>query len=459
VASTPEAASWTDLPAYYPEWAAYRRWYLRIPGVQLALRRRGELVLSGAIGVSDLAAGTPLTEEHLFRIASHSKTFAAVLVLRLVERGRLRLDDAVGAHVPELEGAAIGRRTVAELLAHGGGVIRDSEDGDFWQGGRPFPDRAELLAIARADSAEVLPSTQHWKYSNIGYGLIGLVLEAVTGRGFPELVGAEIAGPLGLRDTGGELDPARVADYAAGHSGLATGRERRVLEHVDTRALAAATGCYATARDLTAFFSALLPGENSLLADSSQRRQRHAQWEVRTGEQRYGLGVFLETLAGTEVFGHTGGYPGHITCSYADPADGWALSVLTNAIDGAATPIAQGFVKLRALGRDATHARADDAAAARFTGRFSSLWGVLDVVRIDGRLFTVRPADPDPADDAVPVEVSGDTALRIVGGRGGNSYGELMRYDFGPDGAVRSMRADSGMTMTPWSLPAEEARA
>jgi CubicO group peptidase (beta-lactamase class C family) len=452
------AQTWVDLPAYYPEWAAYRRWYLRIPGVQLALRRHGELVLGTATGISDLGAGTPLTEEHLFRIASHSKTFAAVLVLRLVEQGRLRLDDPIAAHLPELEGAAIAGRTLAELLAHGSGVIRDSEDGDFWQGARPFPDRDELLAVARAGSAAVLPATEHWKYSNITYGLLGLMLEAVTGATFPELVRDEIAGPLGLRDTGGELDPARAGDYAAGHSALTTGPGRRVLEHLDTRALAAATGCYATARDLTRFFSALLPGDATLLPDTAQRRQRHPQWEVRTGEQRYGLGVFLETLAGVELFGHTGGYPGHITCSYADPKDGWALSVLTNAIDGAATPIAQGFFRLLALGRDAGHAPADDAAE-RFTGRFGSLWGLMDVVRIDGRLFAVDPTDPDPADDAAPLEVAGDSSLRIVGGRGGNSYGELMRFDFGPDGAIRSVRGDSGMTMTPWSVPAEEARA
>jgi CubicO group peptidase (beta-lactamase class C family) len=442
--------TWADLTAYYPQWAAYRRWLLRIPGVQLALRRHGEPVLSEAFGVSNLDDGSPLTPAHLFRIASHSKTFAAVLVLRQVEQGKLRLDDPVGAHLPELAGAPVADRTLVDLLAHGGGVIRDSEDGDFWQGLRPFPDRDELLAISRADSAAVLGSTEHWKYSNIAYGLIGLVLQAVTGRTFPELVRDEIAVPLGLRDTGGELDPARAADLAGGHSSLTTAAERRVVDHVDTRALAAATGCYATAADLTAFFSALLPGSTALLSEASQRRQRHPQWEVRGADQRYGLGVFLDAVGGRELFGHTGGYPGHITCSYADAKDGWALSVLTNAVDGAATPIARGFFTLLALGRDATHARSDDDAV-RFTGRYASLWGLTDVVRIDGRLFAVDPTAPDPADDAAPLEVAGDTELKIVGGRGGGSYGELMRFEFAPDGAVRSMRADSAVTHTPWS--------
>ncbi|SHF79504.1 CubicO group peptidase, beta-lactamase class C family [Jatrophihabitans endophyticus] len=442
------AAPWPGLEDYYAAWVAYRRWYQRVPGVQLALRRHGDLALSAAFGHADLAAGTALTEDHLFRIASHSKTLAAVLVLQLVADGRLRLDDRLGERVPELAGAPVADRTVGELLAHGGGVIRDSEDGDFWQLHRPFPDRDELLRIARDASAATLDRNEHFKYSNIGYGLLGLVLEAVTGETYPERLGSHVARPLGLANLGGEFDAARAGDYAAGHSGLAAGRERRVIEHVDTRALAAATGSYADARDLTAFFTALLPGHHDLLDADSLRLLRRPHWTVKEGERRYALGTFLDRIADTDLFGHTGGYPGHITCTFADPAAGWVLSVLTNAIDGAAGALAGGFVRLRRLAATAEHATSDDAAA-RFTGRFEWLWGVLDVARLDGRLFALHPGDADPAEGAAALEVVDDRTLRIVGGRGGNSYGELMRYDFAADGTPRSVRGDSGMTMTP----------
>lgn len=445
------AAQWRDLLDYYPAWVDYLRWYLRIPGVQFAVRRHGELVTSGAVGVSDLATGQRLTEQHLFRIASHSKTVAAVLVLQLVEAGRVRLDDPVVQHVPELGGSPVADRTIGELLTHSGGVIRDSEDGDFWQSGRPFPDRDELLAIARRGSTATLSRNEHFKYSNIGFGLVGLVIEAVTGDTFAECVRNRIAEPLGLRDLGGELDPSRAADYAAPHSGLATARERSVLEHVDTRALAAATGCYATARDLTAFFSALLPGRDELLSADSQRLQRHWHWVLKDNERRYGAGVFLDRIADTELFGHTGGYPGHITASFADPGDGWVVSALTNAIDRAASQLAAGFFRLRTLGRKADHAPADDAAV-RYTGRFASLWGRLDVVRLDGRLFAVSPTSFDPAEDAAALEVIDERTLRIVGGDGSNSYGETMRYEFAADGRVVSLRADSGMTVHPFAL-------
>ncbi|MGN6606589.1 MAG: serine hydrolase domain-containing protein [Jatrophihabitans sp.] len=438
---------------YYGEWVAYRQWVLRVPGVQVAVRREGELVVDAAHGVADLGSGVPLTTRHLFRIASHSKTVAAVAVLQLARDGRLRLDDPVLAHVPDLAGSPVATRTLRELLAHGGGVIRDSEDGDFWQLGRVFPDRGDLLRIASSPSAAVLPRNERFKYSNIAYGLLGLVLEAVTGHDFATHVRTAVAGPLGLADLGGEYDPARAAEFAAGHSALTTGLVRRVLDHVDTRALAAATGCYATAADLTAFYDALRRGDERLLDADGLREQRHAQWEIKAGERRYGLGVFVDTVAGATLFGHTGGYPGHITCTHADADDDHAdvVSVLTNAIDGPASPLAAAWFHLRRLGAEATHRPAADAA--RFTGRFADLWGVTDVVELDGRLFALDPTLAQPAEDAVALETVDATTLRIVGGRGGNSVGELMRYEFAADGTVARVRGESGMTHLPFTVP------
>lgn len=442
-----------SLSAYYGDWLAYRKWYLRVPGVQVAVRRDGEVIVDLALGRADLERGTALSTGHLFRVASHSKTFTAVAVLQLVAQQRLRLDDALAVHLPELVGTPVGNRTLGELLAHGGGVIRDGEDGDFWQHGHPFPDRAELVRVATRPGAAVIARNERFKYSNIAYGLIGMVLETLTGRAFAELVRDAIIGPLGLVDSGGEYDPARAADYAAGHSALSTASERRVLGHVDTGALAAATGCYATAADLTAFYDALRPGHDRLLGADGLRQLRHWQWEIKPGERRYGLGVFVDTIAETELFGHTGGYPGHITCTHAETAGPDVVSVLTNAVDGPASPLAAGWFHLRHLGRTATHTPAP--RGTRFTGRFASLWDVTDVVELDDRLFAIDPTAPQPAEDAVPLDVLDDHTLRIAGGRGGNSYGESMRYEFAADGSVVSLRGESGMTLRPFRVPAD----
>jgi len=441
-----------DVLDYYRSWLDYRRWYLRVPGVQVCVIEDGNQRLSAAFGNADEPAGTPLTERHLFRVASHSKTFTAVVLLRLAGRGLLRLDDPVSEHVPELAGSAVANVTLRELLGHGGGVIRDSEDGDFWQLFRPYPDRAELIRIAAEPAAAVLPRNERFKYSNIAYGLLGLVIEQTAGASFSDSVRAEILRPLGLTDTGPELLPERAGDFAAGHTALSYAAERSVIEHVDTAALAAATGFFATASDLAAFYGALLPGDDRLLDADSQRQLRHREWDVKNSESSYGLGVFLNKLGEHELFGHSGGYPGHITRTFACPQRRTVVSVLTNAIDGPAEPLAAALFRLLDLAASATHQPAPDGA--RFTGRLSFLWGVQDVALLDGRLFLLNPTLVNPADDPVALEVVGENTLKMVSGPGGGSIGELMRYEFAPDGSVRSVRGGSGMTMRPFEQPA-----
>lgn len=439
---------WPDLVDYYADWLRYRQWYLRAPGVQAAVRSRGELRLSMSAGVADASTDEPLTDQHLFRVASHSKAFASVAVLQLVDRGALRLDDPISAIVTELVGSPLANRTVRDLITHSGGVTRDSEDGDFWQHTHPFPNRDQLIEIAHRPAAAVLPRSEHYKYSNIAFGLIGLAIEAVSGKAFPQWLKTEIAAPLGLTDTGGEFDPGRADEYATGHSALSTSRERRVLDHVDTGALAAATGCYSTARDLTAFFSALLPGNTRLLDDDAKREQRHRHWAT-TGDAGYGYGLSLNKIDDVQVYGHSGGYPGHITCTHAEVDDGWVVSVLTNAIDGPAGTLAEGFFRLLALGRKADHKQTDESAV-KFTGRFSTVWGVDDVVRIGERLFMLNPTLMNPAEAAIPLEVIDDTTLKMVGGDGGNSYGELVPYEFDDAGEVVWLRGNSSATMRPF---------
>jgi CubicO group peptidase (beta-lactamase class C family) len=441
-----------DTLDYYRSWLGYRRWFLRIPGVQACVAQDGAQQLSAALGWADEPAGTPLTERHLFRIASHSKTFTAVLLLRLIERGELRLDDPLAGHLPELADTGLAGITLREVLSHGGGVIRDSEDGDFWQLFRPYPDRAQLVEIAQQPSAAVLPRNDRFKYSNIAYGLLGLVLEQVTGSRFHDLVDREILRPLELADTGPELPAGRIADLAAGHSALSNAAERRALDHVDTRSLASATGFFATASDLVRFYSALLPGDDRLLDPDSQRQLRHREWEVKAGESGYGLGVQLNRIGEHELYGHSGGFPGHITRTFACPSRRTVVSVLTNAIDGPAEPLAVALFRLLDLAASATHRPAEDGA--RFVARFSFLWGLQDVALLDGRLFALNPTLANPADDAVALEVVDERTLKMVSGPGSGSVGELMHYEFDPDGSVRSMRGGSGTSMQPFVQPA-----
>lgn len=434
---------------YFQSWLGFRQTFLRVPGVQAALWYDDGVVMSSAYGLADAEAGTALTSSHLFRIASHSKMFTATAVMGLVEDGRLRLDDALASRLGWLAGTPVGDRTVGELLAHGGGVIRDGQDGDFWQLDRAFPDEAALRAVV-ADGAEILPANQQFKYSNIGFGLLGLVVEAVTGTSYAEFLQKAVVDRLGLTHTGPEFDPARSGEYAAGYSALSYADRRLPVDHVDTGALASATGFFSTADDLCRFTSAHFLGDDRLLSDRSKRILQRTEWKVEGADSDYALGFAVREVGGRRLVGHGGGYPGHATCTLFDPRARLAVSVLTNAIDGPSLSLAKAAVRLTDLA--AAHPDPPDgidaASLDRLCGRYANLWGVTDIARLGGRLYAIGPTADDPAEEPTELELTGPTTVRISHDSGYGSAGETLQFDVADDGTVRGIRG--GMSWHPF---------
>lgn len=440
-----------DVLAYAPQWLEYQRTYMPYIGAQVAVRRDGELLFNEAYGYADLPNQTPLTVDHLFRIASHSKTFTGVACLQLVEQGKLRLDDPAETYVEELQGASMGGVTVRELLGHMSGMTRDGDDCGFWSLEFAFPDRQELLETIQ-NHGKVLDPNVHFKYSNIGYSLLGLIVEGASGKPYRQYVSEAIVDALGLKNTGPDLVMERIDDYAKGYTSRIHGPERVEIEHIDTGAESSATGFYSTAAELTDYFQAHLDGDDRILTDRSKRLMRQVQCQV-TEDGAYGLGLIISKVGGRTYYGHSGGYPGHITVSYLDLERRLSISVLTNEGNGPASTLAAGILNLISLAADDKHKAKTAPRPAqelqRFEGRFAMLWGITDVVNLGGRLYAIAPTAPDPSAFATELEVLSDTELKVVGDEGWGGYGEAMRYTFTADGEVEKVRGGSGMMMVP----------
>ena len=418
--------------------------------MQAAVWADGELALSVAHGHADVAAEVALTPAHLFRIASHSKTFTATAVVQLAEAGRLRLDDRLDRHLPWTTEAGIGDRTLADLLGHGGGVLRDGADADHWQLVHAFPDADGLRALA-TDGA-VRGVDERFKYSNIGFGLLGAVVAAVTGRSYRDHVTEALIAPLGLTDTDPDLVVGRLADYARGYTARAYAERRVPIEMVDTGALDAATGFTSTAADLVRWGAAHLPGDERLLGASWQRRMRRPGFDVDehdTDAGRYGLGFELRKVHGRRTFGHGGGYPGHATRLTVLPEERLSVAVCTNAVDGPARPLADGLVALAALAAAEPDGKPVDATADRYQGRYATLFGVDDIVRLGRRLLVLDPSADDPSEGYVALEPDGPDTFRVVRTPGYGAYGERVRFTLGDDGRVSSARMFGGVTAWP----------
>jgi CubicO group peptidase (beta-lactamase class C family) len=432
---------------YIPRWLEFQVRYQDQPGCVIALGHEGRSVLEAAFGRA--GRDERLTPRHRFRVASHSKTFAAAAVMKLRERRALKLEDPVGRYVGGLH-PAIARATLAELLSHGAGVVRDGPDSGQFVGRRPFLSPQELRADLKGPP--ILPRNRRFKYSNHGYGLIGLAVEAVSGEPYAQWLQREIIDAAGLGETLADGPPPRALPLARGHSAkLPLGRRVAIRGGYSTRGICAAAGVISTARDLVAFFHQLSPRTTkSVLSIASRREMIRRRWRDPHSsiERYYGLGLMSGRLAGWTWLGHSGGLQGYITRTCVLPEAGLAVSVLTNAVDGLAHPWLEGVVQILRLFQDR------GAPARRlepWKGRWWTLWNPLDLVPIGSRVLVARPDFLNPFLDASEIEVQGRDRGRIALAGGYASHGEPARL-VPPDlrlggtlyrpekGAVREMR-------------------
>lgn len=412
---------------YIPRFLEHQMRLSEQPGCAIAVAYKGKLVLEQAFGHADLIAGTALTSRHRFRVASHSKSFTAAGVLRLREQGRVKLDDRIGQYVPKLH-PKVAAATLGQLLSHTAGVVRDGADGGQWSDRRPFLDEAGL----RADLIEgpVIEANTRLKYSNHGYGLVGLAIQAITGERYTDWIAREIVSASGLTETSPDAPIAMTTPFARGHSAkLPLGRRVVIPGENPTNALAAATGFVSTAGDLARFFASLAPdSKRSVLSPESRREMARRQWcdAYAAAPRWYGLGTISGDLDDWAWSGHTGGFQGTISRTVCVPSQRLAISVLTNAADGMSNAWVDAALHiLRAYLRDGAPSR----RTAAWSGRWWGLWGPVDLLPMGAKVLVANPSLANPLQHAPELVVESATHGRVVLAGSFDRHGEPVRIE------------------------------
>jgi len=435
---------------YIPQWLDHQMRLSEQPGCVTAIVHKGSTVFEQAFGYADIAARMPLTPRHRFRVASHSKSFTAAGILKLREQRKLSLDDRVGQYVQGLH-PAVAEATIAQLLSHSGGIIRDGTDSGQWMDRRPFLDAAELRA--ELAMAPVIDPNIRFKYSNHGYGLLGFVIEAMTGTSYLQWIRSEIVEPARIEETEPDMPVAAGVPVARGHSAkLPLGRRVVIPGDNPTNALASATGFVSTARDLANFFAQLDPGaKESMLSVDSRREMVHERWRYPQSsvERHYALGITTGNTAGWEWFGHGGSFQGFASRTAVLPGRALTVSLVTNAVDGPANRWMEGMIQI--LANFAKYGAPNDKVRD-WTGRWWTLWGAVDLVPMGEKVFVADPALDNPFMETSEISIDGDDRGRFSLAPG------LARHAEG----VRRIRDDNRMVKEVWlggvrMLPEAEA--
>lgn len=442
--------AYIDATTYIDSWLDYFQREYQTPGIAVAIRYKGELLLNAAYGHANVRTKAPLTSNHLIRIASQSKMFTAVAVLQLQEQGKLKIDEPIAKYLKWLNDHTDKRWqnvTVRQVLSHGAGITRDSVDGDFWSLDKPFPSKTQLKDII-LDNELVIDNNVQLKYSNIGYGLLGLLIEKVSRTTYARYVNQHIISPLKLKNTYVDYKPVLKEQLASGYGRASRGNNRQYLRPIATGALVGATGFCSTAADISRFVEALAIGSGELLNDESKKEMQRSQWKVSESQtEEYGLGLIIDTINGQRFMGHSGGFPGHVTRTVADFKDDLVISLLFNSIDAYPKMMIGGIYNILRWYGD-NYDKTPQHDLSKFNGRFGSLWGDTDIVTYGNTAISVWPGAWDPFGDTVGLEYETDTSLKIVRSHGHGSYGEHVKYDFDRNHKVKKIRW-AGASMLP----------
>src|SRR3989338_1596491 len=137
-----------------------------------------------------------------------------------MEKKKIKLNDPLNKYLPwlaETKDKRYRRITIRHILEDAAGIIRDGEDGSYWTFERPFPKKKDLIKILKSTKLVYRPN-RRFKYSNVGFSLLGLLIEEVSGLSYSEYLEKNIFGPLGMRNSGADVSPdVKFSRFAVGY--------------------------------------------------------------------------------------------------------------------------------------------------------------------------------------------------------------------------------------------------
>jgi CubicO group peptidase (beta-lactamase class C family) len=261
-----------------------------------------------------------------YRIGSLTKTFVAVLIMRLRAEGLLSLADPVGKY---LDASEAGQATIAQLLSHTAGLAAEAR-GPWWE--RTPGELRPSLGDIFGDRPHPLPAGRQFHYSNPGFALLGALAGQLRGHSWDEAVRREILSPLGMTRTTLRAQAPHAGGFAV-HP-WADVMQPEPAEH--TGHMAPAGDLWSTADDLCRFAAFLLDGDDRVLPAATLEEMRTRAAPPSGSAGGYGFGIEIQEREGRTLFGHGGSMPGFLATLWVSADDGLGAVALANTTAGLA---------------------------------------------------------------------------------------------------------------------------
>lgn len=381
-------------------WLAQQQIRRRIPGISVGITNEQQTTYQNFLG-SKNSKGSRADETTLFRIASISKIFTTISLLQLKEQKKLNLDDPVAEYLEWFRDETDKNKeviTIRQILYHCSGLSRDGKTTHWSE--HSFPDKDSLKKSVRESRTTREPIVR-MNYSNLAFGVLGQVIEAVTNQAYDQYVDKNILKKLGMENTFADYTEDQKDSLAKGFSREDEQGIRTEFDHLKTYALASATGFSSCIKDICTFMRAQLSMDKRLLSKESWRDMKRIQWIHKSGT-KYGLGYWLYDTAGCKMYGHSGGFQGFISMMGLNDEHKTGIVVLTNAIDGPAIELANTMMAILRKTEETSEKKEEDLK--EYEGVYESVWGEIQIVNINHELISTMPLQRNPVAETTTFE-------------------------------------------------------
>ncbi len=299
------------------------------PGLSLALVDRAGVITIRSYGYADLGRRTPVTPATRFEIGSISKSFTAIALLQLRDEGRFDPATPIRHYLPWFTPASRWRPVTGhDLLTHTAGLPADRDD---------IPSSRAQAYKARERSLGSAPGSR-WAYSNIGFQVMGVVLETLDHDRYPDIIRRRILEPLGMTGTVAEFThdtrPQLAIGYLPLHDDRPARRGEPLVEGTWIEYGSGDGAVVATSTELGAYLTMLLNRGASprgrVLSDAGYTALMTPHALTERGGAHYGYGMFLGTLDSIPVFWHSGGMIGYTSYLIGEPSRGLGVVAFVN---------------------------------------------------------------------------------------------------------------------------------
>ena len=310
-----------------------------IGGITIGIVSGGKLVWTKSYGYADTEKKIPASKDTVYRIASITKQFTALMLLQLVEQGKVRLSDPVEKYLPEVN--KLQKRfpnappiTLIQLATHTSGLDRNPDDDKLLYGTGPVSEwEKKLVGTIPLTSYLYEPGTRY-SYSNVGYAILGLALSRAAGEPYVEYVQKRILKPLGMSQTAFSLDEGMQKNRAKGfliENGKVDAETPELYERDGRGWRIPNGGLYSTVEDLARFVAFELGAENAAVLskktlESNFVRVQSANIDFSYG---YGLGFQVRRRGNLVAVGHDGVSAGYRCSAWFDPKTRLGVATMT----------------------------------------------------------------------------------------------------------------------------------